>query len=269
MSSTNKTLTIELSQYVGTDKPTYLSDYNGDMLKIDNAIAADRDSIATAQSKADGADAKADTNAGAISDLDSQVNNASNGLTKRVTDVEGDVNTIESLIGNGTPTTTDKTIIGAINELNAEMPSGTAAGTSYNNSTSGLSATNVQDAIDELSVKGYTLLAEVTSDGTKTISQLLTELWAAVSSDISKVHYGAKLLIDNDIHTVTEVTSTVIIATLCHIGGSTTPYGYIDDVRVSSTPLHRGMEIYASGSIVVTDKSSIVLTSGRKFKLYI
>ena len=58
MSSTNKTVTIELSQYVGTDKPTYLVDYNGDMLKIDNAIAADRDSIQTAQSKADEADSK-------------------------------------------------------------------------------------------------------------------------------------------------------------------------------------------------------------------
>lgn len=121
MSSTNKTLTIELSQYVGTDKPTFLTDYNGDMLKIDNAIAADRDSIATAQSKADGADAKADTNATAIATLDGQVNNESNGLAKRVTDVEGDVNTIESLIGNGTPTTTDKTIIGAINELDADV----------------------------------------------------------------------------------------------------------------------------------------------------
>ena len=150
MSSTNKTLTIELSQYVGTDKPTYLTDYNGDMLKIDNAIAADRDGIATAQNKADGADAKADINAGAIATLDGQINNASNGLTKRVTDVEGDVNTIESLIGNGTPTTTDKTIIGAINELNAEMPSGTAAGTSYDNTNSGLTATNVQEAIDAL-----------------------------------------------------------------------------------------------------------------------
>ena len=38
MSSTNKTTHYELSQYVGTDKPTYLSDYNGDMLNIDTAI---------------------------------------------------------------------------------------------------------------------------------------------------------------------------------------------------------------------------------------
>ena len=37
MSSTNKTRTLSLSQYVGTDKPK-MSDFNEDYLKIDNAI---------------------------------------------------------------------------------------------------------------------------------------------------------------------------------------------------------------------------------------
>ena len=37
-SSTNQTVHYDLSQYVANDKPTYLIDYNGDMLKIDNAI---------------------------------------------------------------------------------------------------------------------------------------------------------------------------------------------------------------------------------------
>lgn len=155
MSSTNKTATIELSQYIGTDKPTYLSDYNGDMLKIDNAIAADRDSIATAQNKADGADGKADANALAIATLDEAINNNTNGLAKRVTDVEGDVNTIESLIGNGEPTTSDKTIIGAINELYGDIHGGgtdpvAASAVSYDNTQSGLTADDVQEAIDEV-----------------------------------------------------------------------------------------------------------------------
>lgn len=38
MSSTNKTTYYELSQYIGTDKPTYLGDYNSDMSKIDAGI---------------------------------------------------------------------------------------------------------------------------------------------------------------------------------------------------------------------------------------
>lgn len=35
MASTNKTTTLSLSQYTNSDKPSYLHDYNSDMLKID------------------------------------------------------------------------------------------------------------------------------------------------------------------------------------------------------------------------------------------
>lgn len=115
MSSTNKTTNIELSQYIATDKPTYLVDYNGDMLKIDNAIGADRDAIATAQSTATGADNKADANTSAIQALDEELNDGTTGLATKLNDLIGDVNTIESLIGNGTPTAGDHTIIGAAN----------------------------------------------------------------------------------------------------------------------------------------------------------
>ena len=52
MASTNKTTNYELSQYIGSDKPTYLGDYNGDMLKIDNAMHQNALNIATADEKA-------------------------------------------------------------------------------------------------------------------------------------------------------------------------------------------------------------------------
>ena len=52
MASTNKTTNYELSQYVGTDKPTYLGDYNSDMLKIDTQMKANADNVATAISSA-------------------------------------------------------------------------------------------------------------------------------------------------------------------------------------------------------------------------
>jgi len=59
MSSTNKTTNYKLSQYIGTDKPTYLGDYNGDMLKIDNQMKANADSAANATSAAGAAQAVA------------------------------------------------------------------------------------------------------------------------------------------------------------------------------------------------------------------
>lgn len=60
MSSTNKTTNYKLSQYVGTDKPTYLGDYNGDMLKIDTQMKANADSASNATSAAGAAQAVAD-----------------------------------------------------------------------------------------------------------------------------------------------------------------------------------------------------------------
>lgn len=60
MSSTNKTTNYKLSQYVGTDKPTYLGDYNGDMLKIDNQMKVNADSASNATSAAGAAKAVAD-----------------------------------------------------------------------------------------------------------------------------------------------------------------------------------------------------------------
>lgn len=52
MASTNKTVNYDLSQYIGTDKPTYLSDYNGDMYKIDAQMKQNADDVATAISSA-------------------------------------------------------------------------------------------------------------------------------------------------------------------------------------------------------------------------
>lgn len=60
MSSTNKTTNYKLSQYIGTDKPTYLGDYNGDMSKIDTQMKANADSASNAASAAGAAQAVAE-----------------------------------------------------------------------------------------------------------------------------------------------------------------------------------------------------------------
>lgn len=59
MSSTNKTTYYELSQYVGSDKPTYLGDYNADMLKIDTGLHAAADAADTAVTTANAANSAA------------------------------------------------------------------------------------------------------------------------------------------------------------------------------------------------------------------
>ena len=148
-----RTVNYDLCQYEGSDKTSYLINYNGDMLKIDTAIKGAKDAADNAQSKANTADGKADANASSIATLDTQINGVS-GLAADVASVQGSVNTINSLIGTGEPTTQDKTIIGAINELAGEMPSPVtslaASAITYDNTTSGLTADDVQEAIDEV-----------------------------------------------------------------------------------------------------------------------
>ena len=249
MSSTNKTVTIELSQYVGTDKPTYLTDYNGDMLKIDNAIAADRDAIDTAQAKANEADGKADDNASAIQVLDEAINGdpevpSQPSISSRLTNVEGSVNTLNTLVGDGTHLATGQTLVSSVNGIEdlvapredeatlgasyaidaqfirgavlykalTALTAGTAfsslvlntdyavsdklvdqlgGGTptpgtiaaddvTYDNTTSGLSATNAQDAIDE--IKTMIPSTPPTPFAPTNVSESLTDVNANITS---------------------------------------------------------------------------------------
>ena len=151
MSSTNKTTNYELSQFIGSDKPAWLVDYNGDMSKIDNQMKANADAAASAASQASSAGTAASGAADGVQALNTQINGAG-GIASDLVSVQGSINTINSLIGNGEPTTQDKTIIGAINEIAAEIPSGELAAdhVTYDNTTSGLTADDVQAAIDEV-----------------------------------------------------------------------------------------------------------------------
>lgn len=48
MTATNHTKNYDLSQFAGTDRPTWLGDYNGDMAKIDTQLKQNADNIASA-----------------------------------------------------------------------------------------------------------------------------------------------------------------------------------------------------------------------------
>lgn len=147
MSSTNKTSNYELSQFIGSDKPAWLVDYNGDMSKIDNQMKANADAAATAASQASSASTAASGAADGVQTLNTQINGAG-GIAADVTSLQGSVNTINSLIGNGEPTTTDKTIIGAINELDAGKANDSKVGDLTNLDTT--VKTSVVAAINEV-----------------------------------------------------------------------------------------------------------------------
>ena len=149
MSATNSTPTINLPLFIGTDKPAWLTDWNGSMNAIDSAIAT----LQTAEGGTATALASLSQSVTALSGTVEQHTTAIQTVTTATATNTGSINTITSLIGNGEPTTDDKTIIGAINKIYADIGGGTgvdAEDVTYDNQTSGLTATNVQAAIDEV-----------------------------------------------------------------------------------------------------------------------
>lgn len=171
MSATNSTANINLPLFIGTDKPSWLVDWNGAMNAIDAAIA----SLQAAESGTSTALASLAQSLEALSGTVGQHTTALQTLTTTVSGNTGSINTINSLIGNGQPTTTDKTIIGAINEINAKIPEGgtvEAADVSFDNTGTGLNATNAQAAIVEVNNKIPSIASvEEVQSGTLTAGQ--------------------------------------------------------------------------------------------------
>lgn len=263
MSATNSTATIDLSQYIGTDKPTYLVDYNGDMLKIDNAIATDRDNITAAQSKADTADGKADANASAIETLNEEVNGATTGLATRVGNLEGSVNSINSLIGNGTPTTDDKTLIGAINELDGDIGDLDTLSTS-----SKIIVGAINEVASDIRLSYRPFSNDLTADGIKTVSEILDGLF-----DVFKTNTNSDKLYSLQSAFCPNVPITLMTRSLYVQSGSAINDASFWAINSALTEIYY-CQIRSSGSVLkkvalsdgtVTDLSSAVPTAGANF----
>lgn len=107
MSSTNKTTNYELSQFVGSDKPAWLADYNNDMSKIDAGMKDNAD----AASVADGKAVTNATNIGTLANLN----------TSAKTDIVSAVNEVYTTAGtaDGTAQAAATAANGAKNEADA------------------------------------------------------------------------------------------------------------------------------------------------------
>ena len=213
MAHTNETANYHLSQFVGTDIFNALTDYNGDMEKIDTAIKGVADASAgyasdiadiEIQNGSETLTTTAQTLSGAINELDTDTGDLNTRLTtaegkitadegtlatavSNISTLSGKVSAVETKVGNAVLTTTASDCSGAINELDADMGTisgkvtaletqngsevlvttaqtlsgainelagGTgaisASNVTYDGTTSGLTADDVQEAIDEV-----------------------------------------------------------------------------------------------------------------------
>lgn len=282
MSATNSTTNYGLPVFLSQDVPSWLTDWNSAMSDIDTAIAAAKTAADGAQLTASNAQAAATQNAGAISQLQTTVGT----MSGNVTSLSGAVNTINSLIGNGTPTTTDQTLIGAINELHADQgdlddlqttdksslvaaineaaqggggSTPTAADVSYSNTTSGLTANTVQAAIDELAAGGaggFRLVA--TSEANQTNAVQLNSLYAAYQQ-LTLAEKLNSVLVRND-----DVVFFLRSITNAEYSNCATQSSAIYN---QSASLSDGGHFYTASGTTVSDASSTV-NSGT-IKLYV
>ena len=155
MGHTNSTANLALPQFIGTDKPTWLSDVNGAFAAIDSYAGNNDAALAITDGKADTAIADASNAVTTAGNAATTAGNAAATATAANT-VAGNAltvaNGINAKVGVLTDlTTTDKsTVVNAINEVNGKD----AGDIAYDNTGSGLTATNVQAAIDEVAQGG-------------------------------------------------------------------------------------------------------------------
>ena len=170
MASTNKTTNYDLSQYIGTDKPTYLTDYNQDMSKIDAGIHA--------------AKSEADTNASAIGTLSSLTTTAKTSCVAAINEVNAGVNTNTNNIATNTSniatntthigtltnlTTASKTdLVVSTNEVNAKVGDLSTLDTTAK--TSCVAAINELNTVVTATKKEILASGEYRYDGTKIIT---------------------------------------------------------------------------------------------------
>ena len=159
MGHTNSTANLALPQFIGTDKPTWLSDVNGAFAAIDTYAGNNDAALAITDAKADTAVNDAASAVTTATNAANTAGTASTQATNAVT-VAGNAltvaNGINSKVGVLTDLhTTDKsTVVNAINEVFDAQAAPTAAEVSYDNTGSGLTATDVQAAIDEIAGGG-------------------------------------------------------------------------------------------------------------------
>lgn len=212
---TNETENYDLPQFIGTDKPTWLGDFNGAMASIDTAIgtnASDITSLGTRVTTAEG--------------VASQASSDVSTLTGTVNTLSGDVTTVTSTANNAQSTATS-----ALNTAN------TADGKADTNASnigtlSNLTTTNKTNLVNAINEVNEINLLHATNSGTVTTVQNVD---AKISMQ-ENIKLGTKLSISNG--------GIKIGAGVSYVSA----FGSLKYERYASGRTH--LEIYKNNSIV-------------------
>ena len=151
MSATNKTQHYNLPQFVAGDIPAWMTDVNNAMATIDGAIYDVASDEATVGESVAQLGSRVTTAENTVASLGTTVQGVQSDVAENTADIatlEGNVN------GLGTRTTTVEGKVTTLEGKVATLEGETAEDIPYDNSDSGLTATDVQGAIDELAQGG-------------------------------------------------------------------------------------------------------------------
>ena len=137
----------ELDSDVG-DLSTRMSTAEGKITADEGTLATAVGNISTLAGKVSGLETKVGT--AVLTTTASDCSGAINELDADISTLSGKVTALETQAGSEVLVTTAQTLSGAINELAGGTGSIVASNVTYDGTTSGLVATNVQDAIDEV-----------------------------------------------------------------------------------------------------------------------
>lgn len=255
MGHTNETSNYELPQFVGTDKPTWLGDINGAMLKIDAAIAGVASDATGAVSVANGAATLAESASAAASAATTTAEAASTAATSATSVANTAADTANNAqstavlakstadTASATATATD-TKVGALTDLQTTVK------------------TSVVAAINEVNDKADRGSVSVTADGVKTLGALLTELDALI--DYSKITPNTTLVSDGAFAHVEFASNNgaYFLKSMMHTNRID-----FEEYRVSGVSSALVVSVSTTGTTYTTDTDTVP-TSGTEFTLY-
>lgn len=240
MAHTNATANYELSQFLGTDKPAWLVDYNGDMLKIDTALKNNADA--------------ASTNADDIQDLQNAI--GAEGLTGRITNIENDIGDIKTEIGNVELPTTAHSLTGAIAELK-----GVNDNQNISINQNEVDIAQVRGAVEGVSQLAYTIANVYDSSATYAVGD-----YAIYQNTLYKCTTAINV---GEIFDPTKWTSVKVMSEVGQGGGGTPTAAQIDydnsTSHLNATKVQGAIDeiVSAIPSAVAEERQSATLTAGQ------
>lgn len=186
--STNQTTHYNLSQYVANDKPTYLIDYNGDMLKIDNAIYTASTKALEVESNVGNMTDLTTTNksslVNALNEVNSQVGTNTGNISQNTLDISDNSTKIGSLTDLSTTYKTN--LVGAVNEVNSKVGNLNNLTTEVKNNI--VSAINETRKSLDVSVKKSYINATEVNVTNGNLSSIDVKIAKSTNEDIGKIY---------------------------------------------------------------------------------